>query len=70
MTTIGFYSKTLHTFGTGSEGKCMHTFNYCYRNKLSIAAFSNENMIYVYLTEMRPIIVYSRCAAGWVTASS
>lgn len=48
----------------------MYTLNYLYRHKLSIAAFSNENMTYVYLPEIRPIVLYSRHVAGWVRTRS
>lgn len=37
----------------------MHAFNYHFWYRLSIAEFSNENMISVCLPEMRPVILYS-----------
>lgn len=64
------FQDSVRSFGTGSEGNCVYTFNYLYRYKLSFAAFSNENMTYVSLPKMRPIILYSKHVAGWVNISS
>ena len=50
---------TVYTYGTGSEGKCIYTYNSLYWFTFSSAVLPNEKTMYVYLSEPMCIMLSS-----------